>query len=142
MTEREHFASLILASHIGIMDKKDVVSEADQRIAEVQRPDHWLIEVAIDGSSTELSGLIDDANDSVYGAVLRLAFESWVTGKMSDERFVECCRNLWKKAGQRSKWYYDLVWVDDEFDLVAQGVFRREDSVKKIRDAIERILKR
>jgi hypothetical protein len=122
------------------MDKRQVISEADQRIAEIERPEHWLIEVAIDGNSTELGRLIDDADDAVYEEVLRLAFRAWYDGKISDERFVACCETLWKKAGYGSRWYTGLVWIYDEFDLVAQGVFRREDSVKKVRDAVAKIL--
>jgi hypothetical protein len=142
MDEQVHFASLLFASQIGILDRVEVIQAADQRIIELEKPEFWLIELSAEGGSGELEGLIVSADERVYLETLRLAYHAWVEGKISDARFLVCCNTLWKQAGCHSRWYADLVWIDDEFDLVDQGILRREDSKAKIRSAIERILQR
>jgi hypothetical protein len=142
MIDRHQFAALVLASQLGVVSKQEVVAKADQCIMEVDQPDYWLIELSSDGYSSELGPLIDGADDTVYGEVLRMVFEAWIDGSISDERFVASCSTLWKKAGYQSRWYTDLCWIVDEFDLVADGVFRREDSVKKVRASVEKLLER
>ena len=142
MGDRRHFATLILASQLGVLSKERVIASADQRILELEKPEYWLIEVCTDGYSSELGPFIDGADDTVYEEVLRMALRAWLDGSISDQRFLACCETLWKKAGYSSRWYTDLVWIGDEFDLVAQGVFRREDSVKKVRERVEKLLER
>jgi len=142
MDDRRHFATLILANQLGVLSRERVITSADERILEIEKPEHWLIEVSMNGYSGELAGFIDCADDRVYREALRLAFTAWVDGSISDERFLAGCETLWKKAGYHSSWYTDLVWIGDEFDLVAQGVFRREDSVKKVRERVAKLLER
>jgi len=142
MDDRCHFATLILANQLGVLSKERVIAAADQRIIELEKPEHWLIEVSTDGYSEELGPLIDCADDTVYREALRIVFDAWVDGSIPDQRFEASCETLWKKAGYHSRWYSDLVWIGDEFDLVAQGVFKREDSVKKVRERVEKVLER
>ena len=142
MDDRHQFAALVLASQFGVVSKSEVIAKADQRIMDVDKPEYWLIELASDGYSSELGSLINSADDSVFGEALRMVFQAWIGGNISDERFVASCSTLWKKAGYQSRWYTDLCWIVDEFDLVADGVFRREDSVKKVRASVEKLLER
>ena len=142
MDDRRHFATLILANQLGVLSKERVIAIADQRIIELQKPEHWLIEVSTIGYSEELGPLIHRADDEVYREALRIAFDAWVDGSISDHRFEASCETLWKQAGYQSRWYRDLVWIGDEFDLVAQGIFKREDSVKKVREHVEKVLER
>jgi len=142
MDDRCHFATLILANQLGLLRKERVIAIADARILEIDKPEYWLIEVSTNGYSGELAQLIKCADDTVYREALRIAFDAWVHGSISDERFMACCQTLWKIAGYDSIWYKDLTWIGDEFDLVEQGVFRREDSVIKIRQHVEKILER
>jgi len=142
MDERVHFASLLFASQMGILDKQEIIAAADQRIVEVEKPEDWLIELSTKGDAAELEELIVTADERVYAESLGLAYRAWVEGRISDAKFSACCSTLWKQAGHHSRWYADLVWIDDEFDLVEQGVFRREESAKKIKAALEKILQR
>src|SRR5258708_39462819 len=118
MNDRSHFATLILASYLCVLSKEQVIASADQRIIELDKPEHWLIEVSMDGYSEELGPLIDCADDTVYKEALRIAFGAWIDGSISDHRFEASCETLWKKAGNHSRWYNDLVWIGDEFELV------------------------
>jgi hypothetical protein len=140
MDDRRHFATLILANQLGVLSKERVIAVADERIIELEKPEHWLIEVSIDGYSEDLGPLIRFADDTVYREALRIVFDAWVDGSITDQRFESSCEGLWKTAGYQSKWYRDLVWIGDEFDLVAQGIFKREDSIKRVRERIEKIL--
>ncbi len=142
MDERVHFASLLFASNMGILSRREVVQAADQRIVEAEKPDSWLIEVSVEGDSSELEDMIVMADERVYTEALRLAYRAWAEGRISDTKFSACCSTLWKQAGTHTKWYTDLVWIDDEFDLVDQGVSRRKQSVARIKVAIEKILQR
>jgi hypothetical protein len=142
MDERVHFASLVMASQLGLIRAEAVVAEADQRIIESENPDYWLIEVSMQEHAGELEALIASADERVYVEVLRLAYQAWADEKITDQKLSDCCKMLWQRAGYRSAWYSDLVWIDDEFDLVSQGVFRREDSLKKIMHAVEEILRK
>lgn len=142
MDDRQQFAALVLANQLGVVSKQELVAKADRRILEVDKPEYWLIELSSDGYSGELGALIDSADDEVFGAALRMVFQAWIGGSISDDRFVASCSMLWKKAGYWSRWYTDLCWIVDEFDLVAEGVFRREDSVKKVRASVEKLLER
>ena len=142
MDERVYFASLLFASQMGILGKPEVIRAADQRIVELEKPEYWLIELSTEGDSGELEGLIVSADERVYLEVLRLAYRAWVEERISDAKVAACCSTLWKQAGYQSRWYADLISVEVEFDLVDQDVFRKEDSAKRIRTAIEKILQR
>jgi hypothetical protein len=141
MDDRRHFATLILATQLGLLSKQQVIASADKRVIELEKPEYWLIEVSTTGYSEELGSFINCADETVYREVLRIAFDAWVDGSLSDRGFEATCETLWKKAGYQSRWYSDLVWIGDEFDLVAQGVFKREDSVKKVKECVEKVLK-
>jgi len=141
MDDRVKFASLILACHLGVLSKNHIIAIADQRISELNEIEPWLAEISLYGKSAELDGLIVRGySDDVYAESLRMLFQSWIEGAISDENFATSCRMLWHKAGNNSRWYEDLVWIPDEFYLVEDGVYYREDSVKKIRSSIEKIL--
>jgi hypothetical protein len=140
MNDRVHFASLLLVSHTGVLGKSQIIEAADKRICEVDNPDSWLLQLSSQGDSQELEELIVRGDEGVYLQAFRLAFRAWDNGSISDARFAACCRTLWQQAGDRSRWYNDLLWVDDEFDLVEQGIVCREESVKKIKAALEDLL--
>jgi hypothetical protein len=142
MDDRSHFAALILASQLGVLSKAQVMSSADRRILDVEKPAHWLIDVSTDGYSVELGSLMVGADDSIYREVLQLAFDAWVDCSISEQRFLGCCETLCKTAGDRSRWYDHLTWIEAEFDLVAQGVLEREASVRKVREHLEILLER
>ena len=139
--DRVHFASLLLASHMGVLGKSQMIEAADKRICEIDNPDPRLVQLSLQGDSQELEELIVRSDEGVYLQALRLAYRAWDDGSISDARFAACCRTLWQQAGDRSRWYNDLLWVDDEFDLVELGIFCREESVKKIKSALEHLLK-
>ena len=64
MDERVHFASLLFASHMGILGKSEVIEAADQRIVELEKPEYWLIELSTKGDSGELEGLVVSADEN------------------------------------------------------------------------------
>ena len=142
MDERVHFASLLFACQMGIVAKRELIAAADKRIVEAEKPEAWLIDISTQADSAELEELILRADERVYLESLRLAYGAWVSGDIPDSKFAACCETLWKQAGQHSRWYADLVWIGDEFDLVEQSVFRREESRNKIKVAVEKLLKR
>ena len=140
--DRVHFASLLLASHMGVLGKSPIIEAADKRICEVDNPDPWLLQLSSQGDSQELEELIVRGDECVYLQALRLAYRAWDDGSISDERFAAYCRTLLQQPGDKSRWYDELLWVDNEFSLVAQGVFRREESIKKVKAALEDLLER
>jgi hypothetical protein len=140
MNDRIRFASLLFVKQMGILSKEQLIAAADARIIELERPVNWLIELSTDGDSKELEDLIVSANDEVYLEALRLAYSAWVEERITVERFLECCRPLWNLAGFGSRWYQELSWIEDEFDLANQGVFRREDATQKIKTRVEKLL--
>ena len=142
MNDRAHFASLLLASHMGVFGKSQMIEAADKRICEVDNPDPWLVQLSSQGDSQELEQLIVRGDEGVYLQALRLAYRAWDDGSISDERFAACCRMLLQQPGDKSHWHDELLWVDNEFGLVEQGVFRRADSIKKIRAALKDLLER
>lgn len=52
MNDRVHFASLLLASHMGVFGKSQMIEAADKRICEVDNPDPGLIELSSQGHET------------------------------------------------------------------------------------------
>ena len=76
MDERVHFASLLFASHMGILGKSEVIGAADQRIVELEKPEYCLIELSTEGDSGELERLIVSADERVYLEVHRVASSS------------------------------------------------------------------
>ena len=119
-----------------------MMEAADKRICEVDNHDPWLLQLSSQGDSQELEELIAGGDAGVYLQAFRLAYRAWDDGSISDARFAACCRTLWQQAGDRSRWYNDLLWVDDEFGLVEQGVLRREESIKRIKARLEDLLER
>src|SRR5437764_12081559 len=55
MDDRRHFATLILANQLGVLSIERVITSADQRILEIEKPEHWLIEVSMNGYSESLA---------------------------------------------------------------------------------------
>lgn len=138
---RSYFAALILAQRLGVLGKEQVMAEADHRILEQAQPDFWLIEVSMNAESEVLQPLIESGDEAVYKGALRIAYQAWLDGSISDRGFGLCCETLCKQTRPvYHEWYSDLVWIVDEFDLVAQGVFRRGDSVMKVQNVIEELL--
>jgi len=69
-----------------------------------------------------------------------VAYHAWRDGRISDAKFAAGCRTLWKQAGCHSRWYSDLIWVDDEFDLAEQGILH--PNLERIKEHLENILRR
>jgi hypothetical protein len=141
MDDRRHFAAQVLANQLGVLGKQEVIAAADLRLIETDKPEPWLIDLSVDGNSAELSQLITCADDAVFRDVLRLCFREWSEGRISDKRFVACCSTLWKTAGERSVWYQRLIPIEDDFDLIEQGVFERAATVERVKAAVAKILK-
>ena len=90
--DRHQFAALVLASQLGGVSKQEVIARADQRIMEVDQPEYLLIELSSDGYSSELGPLIDGADDTVYGEVLRMVLGAWI------EKVRLLTSGLWRVA--------------------------------------------
>jgi hypothetical protein len=162
MDDRILFASLLLATQLGILRKPELIETADQRIAELDKPEFWLIELSTKGSSEELEWLIVSMDEGVYLQVIRLVYRAWVKGTISNENFSAFCHALSEKVaypdgydkvlhasffcivmGEKvvcdREWYNrlssTLSWILDEVNL-----YSWEDSVPRIRSAIEEIL--
>lgn len=142
MDDRVHFASLIFAKDLGIITQSQVLDAARKRLGETKQPQPWLVELASHGHAAELVQLISSADERVYLEALRLAYRTWIQGKISDARFSAFCGALRKTAGKQSKWFNNLVWVDDEFGSLERQVAKRGESIKRIRLALQNILDR
>jgi hypothetical protein len=141
MDDRKRFAALIFASQLGLASKEEVTEAADQRILELDCPEYWLVEVSLYGSSEEIEEVITSGNDEVFSDVLRRAYHAWTEQRASNTQLVECCKLLWRNAGYASKWYTDLVLIEDAFDLVDMGYYTAREARKLVIDAIETRLK-
>jgi hypothetical protein len=137
MDDRKRFAALTWASQLGLLSKNQIIAKADRLILECNSPDSWLIEVSLYGESKELDASITRADDDVFSDVLRRASDAWNMGNISDQQIVDCCRSLWLKAGYESKWYTDLVGIEDAVDFVKMGYSSLKESRRHIREAIE-----
>jgi hypothetical protein len=140
MDDRKRFAALICASQLGLVGKDQVIAEADQQIQESDCPESWLIEVSLYGASQELDAAITSADDDVFSDLLFRTYDAWNKRKVSDKQIVACCRSLWVKAGYKSKWYTDLVGIEDALDFVDMGYSSIEESKQRIKQTIERRL--
>ncbi len=144
MNERLHFASLLFASHMGVLEKSQVIAAADKRLVELDKPDSWLIELSSQGDCPEVEELILSSDEGVYVETFRLACRAWLDERISEARFRACCQTLLRQAGpalHETSWYTRLIWIDDEFGLVEQGILRREESIKRIQAAVEDLLR-
>jgi hypothetical protein len=121
MDDRKHFAALLWARRLGLIDKDQIVAAADQRIVELESLEPWLIDLSLNGDSTELEGVITSDDDEVFLDVLRRAYSKWNDGKISNKQLIEACRALWVKAGY-------------------QGVSGAEEFDQHVNDAIGRII--
>jgi hypothetical protein len=142
MDDRSLFGTLILAHRLGIVSKEQVIAIADQRILEIDQPEYWMIEVSIDGDSEALRQ-IDYGDESVYKEVLRMAFQAWIDGSISDQTFRASCETLWSQIWREfelSSGWDKLLWITVEFDLVEQGINGRKDSIKRIKEVVEEYL--
>ncbi len=137
-----HFASLIFARDLGIVTQPQILDAARKRMGETKQPQSWLVELASQGQTPELAQLISSADERVYLETLRLAYRTWIQGKISDARFSSFCGTLRKTAGQQSKWSRDLAWIDAEFGSLERQVAKRGESIKRIRLALQSILDR
>lgn len=137
MNDRLHFATLLHACHLGLMERKQLIAAADARIVEVEKPEDWLIELSTQGDSSELNQLVQREYGHVSFHALRLAYKAWAERKITDARFHLCCKEL---LCEGTAWYEDLLWVDDEFDLAESGIKNQREARKNIRVTMERIL--
>jgi hypothetical protein len=141
MDDRKRFAALVFANQLGLIGKGEVIAAADQRILELDCPEYWLVEVSLYGGSEEFDKVIKSGNDEVFSDVLRKAYHAWTEKTVSNKQIVDCCKSIWRTAGYASKWYTDLVRIEDAFDLADMGYYTAENAKRLVKEAIETRLK-
>jgi hypothetical protein len=137
MNDRLYFAGLLHACHLGLFSRQRLITLADERIVKVEKPEDWLIELSMQGDSSELNQLAQRERAHVNFQALRLAYLAWEEQKFTDAGFHYYCKALLHEG---TAWYLDLLWVDNEFDLVETGIKNQREARRNIRVAMQEIL--
>jgi hypothetical protein len=140
MDDRKRFAAMVFAVQISLIDKETVITAADRHISEVEAPSDWLIDLSLQGDSPELQALVRSADEDVLTDILRMAYRAWTETRIPDKRFIDCFTAIWQITGRHSRWYYDLVGIENEFELMEVGAVGREDSIRRIKAAVEKLI--
>lgn len=138
MNEQEQFSALVIGNELGLIDREEIIQLADQKISEQDKPPYWLIELSLNGSSSEF---LRTESDNVIRSVLSIAYQKWRVGNMSDFGFRKCLRKIWGIKGAHNDWYPPLVGAEDDLSLIEDGVFKREDRLEGICNQLEKLVK-
>jgi hypothetical protein len=99
----------------------------------------------MNADSDELRPLIEGGDETVYKGALRIAYQAWIDGSISDQAFGKLCGSIWELVWRQVEHYVSsewdgLSWIDDAIDLAAKGIYLYEDYVKDVRDTVEKLL--
>ena len=127
----------MIANDLGLIPFDEIINLADKEISELTKPDYWLIELSAE-KRKEAIPLI--SNDTVIRKVLSVAYSKLLDDTISQKQFKNVIRNMYTLSDSHGELYATLSWADDDYSLIEQGVFRREDRLDGIYKEIEKLI--
>jgi len=138
----EEVRSWLVQEQIGLLSKADLIALVDEKILELNDPPYYLTAISLKESLAHVPQL-DLVKDSVgnkdCAPIARIMLQKLNNGEATLDDIGLYSLRMHQLLSEEDQLFVDFLWIDDEVNLMSEGVKDKERSERDILETLEKI---